>query len=62
MTTKSWVIVQFTDDYLGSCKGQIQIWRDYDGYAWGSPVYRVLGYADSMKEARTIKTNGVESE
>ena len=59
---KSWVIVQFVSDGENYRKGQIKIWRDYDGYAWGSPIYKVLGYADSIKEAKKIKADGVEIE
>ncbi len=43
--TKSFVVVKFDDG------GKYRIWRDY-GETWGSPIYAVLDYFDSHKEAR----------
>jgi len=54
---KYFVVVKFVSD------GKIKIWCDYDeGYCWNSPIYKVLGYADTMKEAKNIKANGLEIE
>lgn len=47
---KNWVIVKFRD-------GKVAAWRDYDGMAWGSPIYAVLGYVtggthrDALRDA-----------
>tara|TARA_R110002074_G_scaffold156262_1_gene312436 strand:+ start:243 stop:428 length:186 start_codon:yes stop_codon:yes gene_type:complete len=43
------VIVKFND-------GKIKIWKDYHSDTiWGSPLYEVLGYADTFNEAKEIK-------
>ena len=42
------VIVKFND-------GKIKIWKDYHNTIWGSPLYTVLGYADTFNEAKEIK-------
>jgi len=41
--TRNYVVVKFTD-------GRIKIWRDY-GEIWGSPIYEVLSYFNSYKDA-----------
>ena len=39
----------------GAKIGQCKIWRDYDTtHVWGSPLYKVLGYADTRSEAKGI--------
>ena len=61
-----WVIVKFKEEESSpTCKcstkkGTIKIWRNYEGNFWGSPAYRVLGYADTFKEAKGIRKAGVE--
>ena len=55
MANKSWVIVKFNnhiDNIESNCVNTIKIWPDYD-YAWGSSIYKVLGYYDgSYNNAR----------
>ncbi len=47
------VVVKFND-------GKIKIWKDYHSDTiWGSPLYEVLGYADTFNEAKEIKRKGV---
>ena len=54
---KYFVVVKFVSD------GKIKIWCDYDeGYCWNSPIYKVLGYAGTVNEAKNIKANGLEIE
>ena len=46
---KSWVIVRCTnhpENMKKNCQNKIEIWRDYDGHAWGSALYEVLDYFD----------------
>jgi len=39
-------------------KGNFKIWKDYDeGHIWGSPVYEVVDYFNSYKDAQNcVKT------
>ena len=46
MTNKSYVVIKFTD-------GRVKVWRDY-GEGWGSPIYEVLDYFNSYKDARAF--------
>jgi len=63
---KEWVVVKFAKDYkCGGCgesssAGKIKIWRNYLGDVWDSPMYQVLGYATSFKDAKEIRKGGVE--
>ncbi len=41
---KQYVVVRFTD-------GKYRAWADYGDIAWGSPVYEVLEYLPTYKEA-----------
>jgi hypothetical protein len=63
---KEWVVVKFKKGHkCGTCgesasAGKIKIWPNFPGDIWDSPTYRVLGYADSFKEAKKIRKGGVE--
>ena len=48
------VIVKFND-------GKIKIWKDYHNTIWGSPLYTVLGYADTFNEAKEIKRREINN-
>ena len=41
---KQWVAVLFQD-------GRKKVWADYGNYAWGSPIYTVIGYYSNRKDA-----------
>ncbi len=41
------IVVKFVE------KGNFKIWKDYDDtHSWGSPLYDIIDYFDSYKEAR----------
>ncbi len=48
------VVVRFIKD------GKYKIWKDYsENHVWGSPIYEVLAYFNTHKEARNfVKNNG----
>jgi hypothetical protein len=53
---KHWVVIKYVkaiDDQYGGKVGSYRIWADYDdGHIWDSPLYEVMDYFPSHKEAR----------
>ena len=48
-----WVLLR---DVMGADAGRYSVFKDYDdGHRWGSPMYEVVGYADTHKEALQVK-------
>ena len=62
MKDRSYVIIKFTNNvqHNGDNAGRVKVWRDY-GETWGSPIYEVIGYADSHKQAIEIAKNARDS-
>lgn len=42
---KQWVVLKFIN-------GRIEIVADYGDYAWGSPLYEVIGYYPTRRAAK----------
>ena len=52
MDDKYYAIIRWGKDTFRP--GKITIEATYGDHVWGSPVYGVLGYADSRKDAQKI--------
>jgi hypothetical protein len=54
MSKPYFIVVRFVK------QDRIKIWKDYNPYhTWGSAAYEILGYADTFREAKKIKADGV---
>tara|TARA_Y100000593_G_scaffold80732_1_gene150788 strand:- start:159 stop:368 length:210 start_codon:yes stop_codon:yes gene_type:complete len=50
---RHWVVLRYV---MGENAGRYTIFKDYDdGHRWGSPMYEVVAYAGTYKEALQIK-------
>jgi hypothetical protein len=54
-----WVILRYV---MGEDAGRYSVFKDYDdGHRWGSPMYEVVGYADTREEALQVKREQIEA-
>lgn len=47
MSDKYYTIIRFNT-------GKVVIWKTYGDHTWGSPIYEVMNYANTYKEAKLI--------
>jgi hypothetical protein len=49
---KYYAIIRFGSN--SETPGKVVIWATYGDHTWGSPIYEVLGYADTYREAQKL--------
>ena len=49
-----YTIIKFRMSCPTKDAGKVKIWKTYGDHIWGSPIYELVGYADSFKEAQAI--------
>ena len=53
MNSRCYVILKFNNS-SNYKPGKVVIWSTWDDHIWGSPIYEVIDYADTYREAQKI--------